>query len=102
MSKYITTLQEQNVDYEMLGIKRLIKSIIFLQYNDLKKYLKNPQMYKKFLASKGESPDQLINFWKNDAYDFLSFIVGTSRAKKFLNAIDPMILQAEEVSRERE
>lgn len=88
MTKYLETLQEQQVNKELEGIKRLIKAIIILSYKDLKSYLKNPYKYREIFSRKRESSRQIIEFWENDAFNLLSFLVGSYKAKVFLKKIE--------------
>ncbi|MDI1473015.1 hypothetical protein QI155_10775 [Thermodesulfovibrio sp. 1176] len=96
MFRYPETLQEQNINPELSGIKRLIGSIIVLAFNDLKKLIKNPVYYSNFLASRGEAAEQVIKFWEEDAYVFLSFILNDYRSGKIINKIKPLVAEAKE------
>lgn len=94
MARYITPLQENKIDKELEGIKRLIRALVILYYRDLKSYLKHPDLYRNNLPTGKQPPRQIIDFWENDARVFLSFLVGSYRAGVFLRKIEADVLMA--------
>lgn len=72
-------------------IKSLIAVLVMLNYEDLKRGTKNPIQYQKYLSNYGDSLENVISFWENDAYFFLRYLFGHSVALKCMNKIRTLV-----------
>lgn len=77
------------------GAKGLLVAILLMSLRDLQNGAKNPFKYQRYLSYYGDSLENVIYFWKNDAYFILSFLMGSYKAKKCLKKISYLIEEIE-------
>lgn len=81
--------------------KRLLAEIVRRYFDDLKAYVKAPEMTERYLIRTGQSVDWVLEFWKEHALHFLTVILSPGKAKFVLRKLEPLIRDAEEIYRER-
>lgn len=78
-----------------IWVKRLISMIVTLYVMDLKKGVKNPNNYQQYLSKFDDSLENVLDFWKNDAYVFLNFLFGHAVACKCMKKLNALVSECE-------
>lgn len=93
--------EQNNNNANMVFLKKLLSGLIYLHYKDLRSYIKNPQKTEKFLRKYNDSPEYTVKFWEKNAFVFLCFIVGSVKANKIMEKLNPEIKKAREILEKR-
>lgn len=77
--------------------KRLIAAVVLDYYRDLKNLALHPLKTRRQCRLTGQCPQWILDFWKQDALDFLRFLYGAALAEKAYEKVLPLLNKAEEV-----
>ncbi|WP_028841956.1 hypothetical protein [Thermodesulfovibrio yellowstonii] len=81
----------------LTSTKRLVAAVVLSYYKDLKNLVLYPLRAKKQCRLTGQNVRWILDFWKQDALDFLQFLYGAALAEKAYEKVLPLLNKAEEV-----